>query len=110
MFENQGIIVQNPSREHSSHPRRLRSFPPSALFQFAVNDLGDDFIYSIDHLRLQYESMELSRNISFWRFADGTCAFSYLTDSDDEKTRHFASQPWELHSIARELHLQLSYA
>ena len=107
--ENRGIIVKNPSGEYIPSSRRLRSFPRSASFQFAIDNYGDEFIYSIDHLRLQYQMMESSRNITFWRFADNTCALSYLTDREKDRTRHFVREPWELRSVARELKLQVTY-
>ena len=108
-YKNHEVIVKNPSAEYSPKPRRLRSFPGSASFHFAVNNFGDEFIYGINHIRLQFESMEQSRNITFWRFADGTCAFSYFTDRDNDKTRRFVKEPWELRSITRELKLQVAF-
>lgn len=109
IYENHGIIVKNPSGEYFPKSRRLRSFPSSASFQIAIDNYGDEFIYSIDHLRLQYQTMELLRNITFWRFRDNTCAFSYLTNRDDSRTRHFIKEPWELRSASRELQLQVTY-
>ncbi|MEK7577405.1 MAG: hypothetical protein AAB492_02170 [Patescibacteria group bacterium] len=108
-IDNHEVSVKNPSRERFGRPRKLRAFPSSVSFQFSMDDFGDEFIYSINGARLQYQTMELSRNITFRRFNDGSCAFSYLTDRDDEKTRHFVSQPWELLSATRELNLQISY-
>lgn len=108
MIDSHEVLIQNPSRGQLEQPNKLRTFHSPLLFQFAIDDFGDEFIYSINNVQLRYQSMELSRNITYWRFADNTCALSYLTDPEDDRTRHFVSQPWELRSVTRELNLQIS--
>lgn len=103
---NRDIMLANPSREYPLVFRRLRTFSPETKFQYAADDDGDVYIHSIGDIRLRYQAFEQSNSITYWQFADGTSAYSYLVDSGNDRTRRFISELWEIKSCIRELNLK----